>query len=84
MEVAVVAAITLATNTGINTPAFGITSVTAEESSTPFNTRLPVPPTHNARTPVRSVESEGVTAASLRAENNAVGLEGVKSGINHQ
>jgi len=81
MDVAVVAAITLATNTGISTPALGITRVTDDESSTPFSTRFPVPPTHKALTPVRSVESDGVTAASLRAEKRAVGLEGVKSGM---
>lgn len=84
MLVAVVAAITRAANTGKSTPAFGIAIVTAELSSTHLRLKLPVPPIHNARHPVRSVESDGVTAATLRAEKSAVGLEGVKSGINHQ
>lgn len=78
-----VAAITRAANTGINTPPVGITRVTALESSTPFSTRFPAVGTQSALHPVKSVESDGVTAARRRAEKRAVGLEGVKSGIDH-
>lgn len=55
--------------------------VTAALSSTHLMLRFPVPPTHNARQFVKSVVSDGVTATNLRAENNALGLLGVKSGM---
>jgi len=82
MSVAEVAAITFFANTGKSVPA-GTVSETAAESSTHLRLTTPAPPTHKALQPVRSVESDGVTAATRRAEKRAVGLEGVKSGINH-
>lgn len=81
MLVAVVAAITLAAKTGRSTPGLAMAIVTAELSSTHFKLKLPAPPIQRARQPVRSVLSDGVTAATRLAENNAEGLEGVKSGI---
>lgn len=64
-------------------PAVGITMLTAFALSSPFTVNVPEPPTQSALQPVRSVESDGVTAATLRAENVAVGFDGVKSGMKY-
>lgn len=61
----------------------GTVNVTATVSLTAMTATSPAPPIHNARTPVNSVLLLGVTAVSLNAGNNAPGLVGVKSGINH-
>jgi hypothetical protein len=82
MFVAVVAAITLLANTGKRVPA-GTVRVAVVLSSKQRSATLPAPPIHRARHPERSVVSDGVTATTLLAGNNAVGLEGVKSGIHY-
>jgi hypothetical protein len=69
-------------NTGSIVPD-GTVKVTAAESSTAIMAISPAPPTHTALTPVNTVELLGVTAVSFEAGNNAPGLVGVKSGINH-
>lgn len=69
-------------NTGSIVPA-GTVKLTEAVSSTAIIAIVPAPPTHTALTPVRIVELLGVTAVSLEAGNNAPGLVGVKSGINH-
>jgi hypothetical protein len=78
---AVVAAITRLTKSGNNTPVLGTVIVTAAVSSTHLMLKVPLPPIHKALQPVKSVVSDGVTATSFLALNNALGLEGVKSGI---
>jgi hypothetical protein len=70
-------AYTLLANMGKIIPA-GTVNTTGEASSCASTLMLPAPPTNNALTAPKSVESLGVTAASLEAENIAPGLLGVK------
>jgi len=78
MLVAVVlVAYTLLANIGNIMPA-GTVNTTGEASSCASTLMSPAPPTNNARTAPKSVESLGVTAASFDAENIAPGFVGVK------